>query len=285
MSTFKIIIFLKILIIFGCTNNPFWDDFNRKENQLNGQIITVGSNVNHPVLFWDDYSLRLTETDTLGFFSIDLNNVYNDLQSVSGELKIYFYALNYNLDSASIFLTKGSLSKNQIDFNQDGILTKIIELNKKINVEMKFLSNELNIYDTLQIQYDIEIIEPITIKSYIFNDQHSHYESGLLFLNLGTNEIIKYNHSSISMDGILIEDQLKYTNYNIRGNYQWNYLIPHEKILLEPGTYIIKPYYLIIDNVFNRFYSDMNKGIYSFEYDGSYLNIPSDIKVHNIIIN
>ena len=285
MLLFKKIIFLKILTIFGCTNNPFWDDFNRKENQLKGQIITIGSNIHHPVLVWDDYSFSFTETDSLGFFSLDLYDVYNDLQSVSGELKVYFYALNYNLDSASAFLAGGLLSKNQTDFNRNGNLTKVIELNKKINVEMNSLSDELNSYDTLRIQYDIEIIEPITIKSYIFIDQYIHYESGLFFSNLETNQITKYNHSSVSEDGFLIEDQLKYTNYDIRGNYRWNYLIPYEKLSLETGSYIIKPYYTIIDNFYTFFYSEMDEELYSFEYDKNYLNIPSDIKADTLIIN
>lgn len=285
MLKYKIVIFLKILMTFGCTSNPFWDDFNRKDNVLKGQVITIGSNFQHPVLVWDDYSMLLKETDSLGFFSLDLNNIYGDLQSVSGQLKIYFYTLNYNLDSAIVILAGGYLSKNQLDFNQDGVLTKVIELNKKINVEMNSLSNELNTYDTIRIQYNIEVIEPITIKSYKFSDQYTSNESGLFFSNLETNKSTKYNHSSLNEDGILIEHQLKYTDYNAKGNYQWNYLIPYENLSLEPGIYTIKPYYVIIDKFLDRFYPKMDKEVYSFEYDESYLNIPSDIKADTIIIN
>lgn len=284
MSIFKIIIILKILINFSCTDNPFWNDLNLKKSQLNGQVFTTGSNFYHPVLVWDDFSLNLTETDSLGYFSLDLYNVYNDIQSVTGELKIYFYALNYNMDSASVFLTEGSLSKDQLDFSQEGILTKVIRLDKKINVEMNFLSNELNNNDTLHLQYDVEIIEPITVKSYIFSNQNIYFESGLFFSNLLTDEITIYNYSYINEDGSLINDQLKYTDYDVTGNYKWNYVIPIEALSLEMGDYLIKPYYLIVDDFFYRYYNMIDTELYSFKYDVRYLNIPSDIEVDTIHI-
>jgi hypothetical protein len=236
-------------------------------------------------MVWDNYSNKVLLSDSLGFFRLDIYEIYNDLELLSGELKIYFYALNYNLDSASVFFANGVLSKNQIDFKSDGTLNKIIKLKKRVDIAMSPMEYEIGFDDTLRIQFEINIIEPITIKSFVYTDQTVNYESGLFFINLDNGDVIKYNHSKVNEAGVMIKDQLKYTEYNLVGNYYWNYLIPQYSSILSLGSYSVKPYFLIFDSVQKRFHSKLNSDKYSFEYDNRYLKFPSDVLGETAIFN
>ena len=109
------------------------------------------------------------ETDSAGNFLLKLSSIYNQTSLGSGELKLYFFALNYDLDSASVYLVEGLFSDNQTDFDREGNLTKDILLRKKIDGEIIF-NNELLSEDTLDLKFVFEIFEPLIMKSYVYKD-------------------------------------------------------------------------------------------------------------------
>lgn len=264
--------------MFSCTSNPFWEDPNSIERTLKGTVSILNANYSHPILLWDNYSEEITKTDNAGNFLLNLSSVYSQTNLGSGELKLYFFALNYDLDSASVYLVEGLFSDNQPDFDREGNLMKKILLRKKVDGEIIF-NNELLSEDTLKLKFVFEIFEPLIMKSFVYIDPNLECDSGLYFYNLDTEEIIMYNHSNISDEGILIQDQLKYTDYEVDDDHIWNYIVPMDKINLDTGRYIIKPYFLILGN-----YPENTSDFYSLKFDKNYLNIPSDIKSDTLYI-
>ena len=278
MYRYNIFFYSICFFLFSCTSNPFWEDPKSIDRTLKGSISLVNSNYPHPILLWDNYSGEITETDSAGNFLLKLSSVYNQTSLGSGELKLYFFALNYDLDSASVYLVEGLFSDNQTDFDREGNLTKDIVLRKKIDGEIIF-NNELLSQDTLDLKFVFEIFEPLIMKSYVYKDTDLECASGLYFYNLDTEEVTMYNHSSLNDEGILIQDQLKYIDYEVADAHLWNYIVPMDKINLNTGQYIIKPYFLILGNI-----PENTSAFYSLEFDKNYLNIPSDIKSDTLYI-
>ena len=278
MYRYNIFFYSICFFLFSCTRNPFWEDPNSIDRTLKGTVSLANSNYSHPILLWDNYSEVMSETDSVGNFLLKLSRVYNQTNLGSGELKLYFFALNYDLDSASVFLVEGLFSDNQTDFDGEGNLTKDILLRKKIDGEIIF-NNELLSKDTLDLKFVFEIFEPLTMKSYVYIDPDLECASGLYFYNLDNEEATMYNHSSINDEGILIQDQLKYIDYEVGDAYLWNYIVPMDRINLNPGRYIIKPYFLILGNNIEN-----TSDLYSLEFDKNYLNIPSDLKSDTLYI-
>jgi len=65
----------------------------------------------------------------------------------------------------------------------------------------------------------------------------------------------------------------------VNDTHLWNYVIAMDKVNLNTGKYIIKPYFLIMDNS-----PENTSDLYSLEFDKNYLNIPSDIKSDTLYI-
>jgi len=278
MYRYNIFFYIICFFLFSCISNPFWEDPKSIDRTLKGSISLVNSNHSHPILLWDNYSEEITETDSAGNFLLKLSSVYNQTNLGSGELKLYFFALNYDLDSASVYLIEGLFSDNQTDFDREGNLTKDILLRKKIDGEIIF-NNELLSEDTLEFKFVFKILEPLIMKSYVYKDTNLECASGLYFYNLDTEKVTMYNHSSLNDEGILIQDQLKYIDYEVDDAHLWNYIVPMDKINLNTGRYIIKPYFLILGNT-----PENTSDLYSLEFDKNYLNIPSDIKSDTLYI-
>ena len=77
----------------------------------------------------------------------------------------------------------------------------------------------------------------------------------------------------------LLQDQLKYNDYEVNDTHLWNYIVAMDKINLNAGRYIMKPYFLILDNS-----PENTSDFYSSEFEKNYLNIPSDIKSDTLYI-
>jgi len=278
MYRYNIFFYSISFFLFSCTSNPFWEDPKTIDRTLKGTISLVNSNYSHPVLLWDNYSEEISDTDSAGNFLLKLSSIYNQTNVGSGELKLYFFALNYYIDSASVYLVEGLFSDNQTDFDREGNLIKDISLRKKVDGEI-IINNELLSEDTLNLKFVFEIFEPLVIKSYVYIDPNLECASGLFFYNVDNEEVTIYNHSSISDEGILVQDQLKYNNYEVNDTHLWNYVVAMDKVNLHTGKYIIKPYFLIMDNS-----PENTSDLYSLEFDKNYLNIPSDIKSDTLYI-
>ena len=278
MYRYNIFFYSISFFLFSCTSNPFWEDPKTIDRTLKGTISLVNSNYSHPILLWDNYSEEISETDSAGNFLLNLSSIYNQTNLGSGELKLYFFALNYYIDSASVYLVEGLFSDNQTDFDREGNLIKDISLRKKVDGEIIF-NNELLSEDTLDLKFVFEIFEPLVIKSYVYLDPNIECASGLFFYNIDNEEVTIYRHSTISDEGILVQDQFKYNDYEVNDTHLWNYIVAMDKVNLNAGRYIMKPYFLILDN------SPKNTSdLYSLEFDKNYLNIPSDIKSDTLYI-
>ena len=126
MYRYNITFYSICFFLFSCTSNPFWEDPNSIERTLKGTVSILNANYSHPILLWDNYSEEITKTDNAGNFLLNLSSVYSQTNLGSGELKLYFFALNYDLDSASVYLVEGLFSDNQPDFDREGNLIKKI---------------------------------------------------------------------------------------------------------------------------------------------------------------
>ena len=271
MYLFKFIFMSFYLFFWSCTSNPLWESEPTKERKLTGEIGFLSENLEIPLIIWDENFKILGETDRVGNFSILLKDLSSGIDKISGSIKIYFFALNFALDSAQVFLINGDFSNNQTDFNQNGELVKNIQL-KKILEGQIFLPLEDTFSmqnDTLLIRFQMKALSKIVVKTYKYMDGVFECNSGLIFKNIENNDIKIYNHVGVDSHGLIIQDQIKYVEYDMNETSIWRYYVDKNSLSFEPGSYVVIPYLTI--EQFN-----LVDPTYSFDLSNEFLNIPSD---------
>lgn len=286
MCLFKKYSIFLLFFYVSCTSNPFWDDPKSTESTITGKIALSSFNKNIPLLIWDQNFNILTKTDSSGYFSIPLTSFTDDVQKFSGLLKIYFFALNYGVDSANIFLRNGFLSDNQTDFDKNGSLIKNIILIKLIEGHLSITNPEMNYdqSDTLLVSFRLKALDFVDVKTYKYIHNSFECSSGLFFKSLENNNIIKFNHFGFDQNENLINDQIKYIQYDRNEVSLWNYYISKTDLNLESGRYLIVPYLKINKNTFPIENIEIIDSNYSFFFSDDYLNIPSDFILDTLII-
>ena len=281
--------YLIILILFcnSCTTNVFWEDPSKTELNISGYVISENNHTSVPIAVWAEELNHHSFTDSNGYFSIPISGTQSSKGNLSGEISVYFFIHNYQLDSSIVNFTNGELSKYQSDFSEDGALLDTIKLKKLFSgkMELHFGSNSLNSYDTVSASFHLNTFLDVSLKTYKYTAYQSDFYSGLIFKSLNSNTFSFYRFSMNNEAGNTIYDQLNTINYDKNLEVTWNYNILSNSLFLDSDVYEVFPFFIISHgNLATRIIQDI-AGDSAMFFSKHYLKIPCDIIPDTLVIN
>ena len=285
----KTIVFL-LISLFSCTSNPFWDDSGTIEMKITGKVITENNQTNVPVSVWLETFDLYTTTDSVGYFSISINNSQTSYGSMNGPVNLYLYIHNYELDSVTVYFTNGMFSKEQTDFSEDGELLNPVEMKKILSGEviLHFNKNSIQTRDTLRVSFNLETHSLVSIDTYkyILQWDGSDFHSGLFFRSLTDNETVTiYRFSGTNQFGNSVDDQLRNLAYEKDQSITWTYYLLSDSLNLSSGDYEVLPYLLIRHDQIPIGLIDAHGGDSVLTLSAYFLDLPFDILPDTLQIN
>ena len=285
----KTIVFL-LISLFSCTSNPFWDDSGTIEMKITGKVITENNQTNVPVSVWLETFDLYTTTDSVGYFSISINNSQTSYGSMNGPVNLYLYIHNYELDSVTVYFTNGMFSKEQTDFSEDGELLNPVEMKKILSGEviLHFNKNSIQTRDTLRVSFNLETHSAVSIDTYkyILQEDGSDFHSGLFFRSLTNNETVTiYRFSGTNQFGNSVDDQLRNLAYEKDESITWTYYLLSDSLNLSSGDYEVLPYLLIRHDQIPIGLIDAHGGDSVLTLSAYFLDLPFDILPDTLQIN
>jgi len=285
----KTIVFL-LISLFSCTSNPFWDDSGTIEMKITGKVITENNQTNVPVSVWLETFDLYTTTDSVGYFSISINNSQTSYGSMNGPVNLYLYIHNYELDSVTVYFTNGMFSKEQTDFSEDGELLNPVEMKKILSGEviLHFNKNSIQTRDTLRVSFNLETHSAVSIDTYkyILQEDGSDFHSGLFFRSLTDNETVTiYRFSGTNQFGNSVDDQLRNLAYEKDESITWTYYLLSDSLNLSSGDYEVLPYLLIRHDQIPIGLIDAHGGDSVLTLSAYFLDLPFDILPDTLQIN
>ena len=285
----KTIIFL-LISLFSCTSNPFWDDSGTIEMKITGKVITENNQTNVPVSVWLETFDLYTTTDSVGYFSISINNSQTSYGSMNGPVNLYLYIHNYELDSVTVYFTNGMFSKEQTDFSEDGELLNPVEMKKILSGEviLHFNKNSIQTRDTLRVSFNLETHSAVSIDTYkyILQEDGSDFHSGLFFRSLIDNETVTiYRFTGTNQFGNSVDDQLRNLAYEKDESITWTYYLLSDSLNLSSGDYEVLPYLLIRHDQIPIGLIDAHGGDSVLTLSAYFLDLPFDILPDTLQIN
>ena len=285
----KTIIFL-LISLFSCTSNPFWDDSGTIEMKITGKVITENNQTNVPVSVWLETFDLYTTTDSVGYFSISINNSQTSYGSMNGPVNLYLYIHNYELDSVTVYFTNGMFSKEQTDFSEDGELLNSVEMKKILSGEviLHFNKNSIQTRDTLRVSFNLETHSAVSIDTYkyILQEDGSDFHSGLFFRSLTDNETVTiYRFTGTNQFGNSVDDQLRNLAYEKDESITWTYYLLSDSLNLSSGDYEVLPYLLIRHDQIPIGLIEAHGGDSALTLSAYFLDLPFDILPDTLQIN
>jgi hypothetical protein len=285
----KTIVFL-LISLFSCTSNPFWDDSGTIEMKITGKVITENNQTNVPVSVWLETFDLYTTTDSVGYFSISINNSQTSYGSMNGPVNLYLYIHNYELDSVTVYFTNGMFSKEQTDFSEDGELLNPVEMKKILSGEviLHFNKNSIQTRDTLRVSFNLETHSVVSIDTYkyILQEDGSDFHSGLFFRSLTDNETVTiYRFTGTNQFGNSVDDQLRNLAYEKDESITWTYYLLSDSLNLSSGDYEVLPYLLIRHDQIPIGLIDAHGGDSVLTLSAYFLDLPFDILPDTLQIN
>ena len=281
--------FYLIMLIFfnSCTTNVFWEDPSKTESNISGYVISENNHTSIPIAVWAEELNHHSFTNSNGYFSIPISGTQSSKGNLSGEISVYFFIHNYQLDSSVVNFTNGELSKYQSDFSEKGVLLDTIKLKKLFSgkMELHFGSNSLNSYDTVSASFHLNTFLDVSLKTYKYTAYQSDFYSGLIFKPLNSNTFSFYRFSMNNEAGNATYDQLNTINYDKNLDITWNYNILSNSLFLDSDVYEVFPFFIISHgNLAMRIIQDI-AGDSAMFFSKDYLKIPCDIIHDTLVIN
>lgn len=281
--------YLIILILFcnSCTTNFFWEDPSKTELNISGYVISENNHTSVPIAVWIEELNHHSFTDSSGYFSIPISGTQSSKGNLSGEILVYFFIHNYQLDSSIVNFTNGELSKYQSAFSEKGVLLDTIELKKLFSgkMELHFGSNSLNSYDTVSASFHLNTFLDVSLKTYKYTAYQSDFYSGLIFKSLNSDTFSFYRFSINNELGNTIYDQLNTINYDKNLEITWNYNILSDSLNLHSDTYEVFPFFMIDHGSLSMRMIQSIAGDSALFFSKHYLEIPCDIIPDTLVIN
>ena len=268
----------------SCSSNPFWDDLKTREIKIYGHISLDEQDRDAPVFIWADIFNSYTKTDKDGLFSLPLDNSQTQTGNINGPVQVYFYVHNYILDSATVFFTDGKFSSEQIEFSNDGMLIKHINLRKLVSASSYFIFDQqnqspeinLNNVDSLKFILTLDIHRDTDIS--IYNKVVSHHDylpSGILFNNISDGFIYTYR---------LHNDQILTYGFSKGESIGFHFDIVCDSHQIHSGDYEVIPFLLVNQSTIPLGLLEALGGESLFEIGISYLQLPTDFNYDTLKI-
>jgi len=268
------------MLVYSCTTNPFWDDEHQPKMTISGTVIAENNQSEIPVTVWMETFDKLTTTDSLGNFQFIITESQGVNGSVNGEIQIYFFIYNYQLDSASIFFTNGQYSEDQTDFNSKGELLSSIELMKLFSGQLTILSpsDVENPQDSLYLNYTIDAHQNVDLSLYqlVYNDGRVNFGSKLFWRSLTTGDVYTHVLTGIDQYGNVKEAVKTFIQIEENESMVIPYLMLLNDLSLPTDSYEILPYVTISDMIIPDGLLKNMGGDSIFNYSSNFLEIPFD---------
>lgn len=135
----KIILTVVVMLLIQCTQNPFSDsgDIETSHRTVKGLVQLNDHNSPENVFVWlQEYDIY-TRTNGDGEFELTLPPKASQAGgSVTGLFNIFFYVVNYQLDSAAVVIRNGEFVYASADINEAGRLKLPIVLEKLVDINV-----------------------------------------------------------------------------------------------------------------------------------------------------
>ena len=258
--------------------------------KITGKVITENNQTNVPVSVWLETFDLYTTTDSVGYFSISINNSQTSYGSMNGPVNLYLYIHNYELDSVTVYFTNGMFSKEQTDFSEDGELLNPVEMKKILSGEviLHFNKNSIQTRDTLRVSFNLETHSAVSIDTYkyILQEDGSDFHSGLFFRSLTDNETVTiYRFTGTNQFGNSVDDQLRNLAYEKDESITWTYYLLSDSLNLSSGDYEVLPYLLIRHDQIPIGLIEAQGGDSALTLSAYFLDLPFDILPDTLQIN
>jgi len=169
IHTVKVVIILLGVFLFflnECTKNPFdaSEKVSPKGNKILGRVELSDRISPDGVYIWLEKLNIGTRTDKDGKFDLIIPPpVSQHGGGISGDLNLYFYVANYELETAQVAFFNGKVLYSHGDINKDGELKRTINLTKILDIKIDVEPAEFPQTPTLDSLTNIES-ELITVQ-------------------------------------------------------------------------------------------------------------------------
>ena len=148
--------------LISCTENPFSDPPEVGSTQIRGQVLLNNDTDNSGVYVWLEQIGVSAFTNTDGEFLISIPPPASQGGGggIDGDLFMYFYLANYELDSVKVAFLNGVPLASVGDLNEEGNLVSIIHLFNLLNVELTFNNETISMSSIARLRITITLNSP-----------------------------------------------------------------------------------------------------------------------------
>ena len=282
-----------LLLLFGCTSNPFWEDKPSKKIKIEGYVFANERVSDASVFVYVDELNVFTYADSSGYFSIDLLNLESEVGNFSGSVRVFYYLHNYKVVYSTLFITNGRLTGSQTDFDEYGTLIETVILQKLLSLELS-INNVWGRSNADSLRFSLTLMshdEPVSFLSYVnvLADPRRYVPSGIL-LKSNQNDAVYFdeNDADLIQRTDLNSNDILQLEYNVSPNGFSPFVIDDyislEQQLVQNGSHLILPYVFIIqEDIPHQILSSM--GINNVQnISADYFTMPIDMVLKKIFI-
>ena len=275
-----------LITLIGCTENPFSNAPEVGATQISGQVLLSNESENSGVYVWIEQFGISAYTNSDGDFLITIPPPASQGggSGIDGNLFMYFYLANYKLDSVRVVFLRGVPLVSKGDLNEEGNVTRIIQLSKLLNVKLSFFEKSISMssYETLRIKITLTSpqIDPVAIIITKANARDNTPLPALFIKKVDSEESI---FKMIDI-GSYLEHYLEHVIFMGRSvTVIYDTDVGFLEGELPTGTYKVIPYVKVRD-VNPPLELLKGLGEHVLEYHPDYLNLPFKFSSENIIL-
>ena len=293
MGMIKNLSILFFTVLFSCTSNPFWEDNPSKKITIQGNVMAESKVSDIPIFVFIEGLNVYSQTDTSGFFSIELPNLELETGNFSGAVKVFYYMHNYKIAYSTLYITNGRLTRSQTDFDEDGVLIETVFLKKLLSLDFS-LNGSWNRSSGDSLRFSLKLTsfgEPVRFISYVnvIPNPRRDIPSGVLLKSM-QNSVVYYdkNDADIIVRIDISSNDTVLLDYNISADgffpFEVNDYISMDQQIMESGLYYVLPYIFVIqENIPDEMFLYM--GISNAQnISVGHLDMPIDMPSKTILI-
>lgn len=157
-----VVLCILMLMLTGCTENPFSGGDKVAASQISGQVTLSHETDFSGIYVWLEGFNISTFTDSEGEFTLSLPPPASQSggEGVNGDFNLYFYVSNFSLDSVGVTILNGDLVKSTKEIDETGSLKENITLSKLLNVEVAPKQESASASESTIILVDVTLTSP-----------------------------------------------------------------------------------------------------------------------------